>query len=103
MERGEWNSVKNRMRNLWIFVLRRSIETEFSVGFCSVERGEWSAENGILAKCLCKFKVYFKFFGFFCFMEHEKRIVKTEFAWIFLLRLRLATRWVANAQNDKIF
>ena len=78
---------------------------EFSVGFCSVERGEWSAENGNLAKCLCKFKVYFKFFGFFCFMEHEKRIVKTEFAWIFLLRLRLATRWVAflkKAQNDKI-
>ena len=34
------------MRNLWIFVL------------WSVENGEWSAENGNLAKCLCKFKVW---------------------------------------------
>ena len=36
--------------------------------FCSVERREWSAENGILAKCLCKFKVYFKFLWIFCFV-----------------------------------
>lgn len=36
-------------RNLvWVFLL------------WSVENGEWSAENGNLAKCLGKFKVYFK-------------------------------------------
>ena len=58
---------------------------EFSVGYCSVERGEWSAENGNLAKCLRKFKVYFKFLWIFCFMKHGKWIVKTEFAWIFRL------------------
>lgn len=31
---------------------------EFSVEFCFVKREEWSAENGNLAKCLCKFKVW---------------------------------------------
>ena len=81
MECGEWNSVENRMRNLWIFVLWRSIETEFSVGFCSVKREEWSAENGNLAKCLCKFKVYFKFLWIFCF----KFKVCLKFLWVFLL------------------
>ena len=68
---------------------------EFSVGFCSVERGEWSAENGNLAKCLRKFKVYFKFLWIFCFMKHGKWIVKTEFAWIFCFVLTLCV------QNDK--
>ena len=64
--------------------------------FCSVERREWSAENGILAKCLCKFKVYFKFLWIFCFMKHGKWIVKTEFAWIFCFLL------THSAQNDKV-
>ena len=64
--------------------------------FCSVERREWSAENGILAKCLCKFKVYFKFLWIFCFMKHGKWIVKTEFAWIFCFLL------AHSAQNDKV-
>ena len=27
----------------------------------------------------------------------------TKVVWIFLLRLRLATRWVANAKNDRTF
>ena len=30
-----------------------------------------------------------------------KRLKMTKAVWIFLLRLRLATRWVANAQNDR--
>ena len=43
--------------------------------------GKWSAENGNLAKCLCKFKVYFKFLWIFCF----KFKVCLKFLWIFLL------------------
>ena len=30
-----------------------------------------------------------------------KRLKMTKVVWIFLLWLRLATRWVANAQNDR--
>ena len=64
-------------RNLvWIFVL-------------------WSVENGVLKmeiwRSVCKFKVWI-----FCFMKHEKRIAKTEFARIFCFVL------THSAQNDKV-
>ena len=42
----------------------------------------------------------------FCHTERKRNIHKFKayfkFLWIFLLRLRLATRWVANAQNDNV-
>ena len=78
------------MRNLWIFVLWRSIETEFSVDFLL-----WSVENGVLKteiqRSVCvNLRCILNFFGFFAFQRKLKMTMRSFF---FVLTLCV--------QNDK--